>query len=272
MNATYNLPMVALACVLLASCATVPSEVRYAISTKSPLSCCRKMEFTVATFSPTVETERDGDGVEVRFGSDRLVGHCLAGGEAPLVVANHTDDDVLIPTSRELEGTRIKLYPWRLHHDPTRGDSIRIARQIQFGDLIEHEQNARLVFMRLPWGHQVSLTAWVPGTWLCTKPTPLTEGYMERELEPDYYAHHYQRLRTAAYDQASELVSPIGLRYDVVWLTLDFLETLPVASRSESPAGDTVAVVLDVRDEPAKFLNASQRVASSNVIDLVIKK
>src|SRR5688572_13053706 len=108
------------ACVLtswaLSSCAS-PDEVSYIVTTQSRLVCCRSMNFTVAPFPATMKSTSKGTGVIVTFPTDVLAGDCLNGGESPVVIANHTGEDILIPTSRELEGSRIKLYPWRLHHD-----------------------------------------------------------------------------------------------------------------------------------------------------------
>jgi hypothetical protein len=245
--------------------------VHYTVTTQSPMVCCRSMHFAVAEFSATSPTSMAGDGVIVRFPSERFAGDCVKGAETPVVIANRTARDVFIPTSHELEGSRIKLYPWRQHHDSARG-AIRLARQIQYGDMFEHSTDARLRLMRLPAGREVRLTASVPGQWLCTKPTELYEGYLQAELDPAFYSQRSRGLRTSPYEQARELVSPIGMRYDVVWVTLEFLERLPVSSRTVSSAGDTIAVQLAVKEEPAAFLNAEQKVASSNVIEMLIEK
>ena len=264
----------ALLAVLAASCAApraAPGDlVHYRLTTQSRLSCCKSMSFDVVTLPGTVSSTLSGDGVIVRFAAERLDGDCASGGEAPLVIANNSAEDVLIPTSHELEGARIKLYPWRLHHDSVTHAPMRLARQIQYGDLFERNNEARLRLMRLPAGREVRLTAWVPGAWLCTKPTELYEGYLEAELDPELYAQRSRGLRTSRFEQARELVSPIGLRYDVVHLTLDFIDALPVLSRTTSPGQDTIAVTLGVNEPPAGFFNAAQRVASSNVIEMTI--
>jgi hypothetical protein len=266
-----NVSLVALLCLGLAACGSTAPLVHYTIATKSPMVCCRSMNFEVADFANTTRTSGADTGVVVRFLTRKAQGGCTAGAEAPLSIANNTERDILVPTSHELEGSRIKLYPWRQHHDSARG-AIRLARQIQYGDQFEHPAGARLRLMRLPARSEVRLDAWVPGDWLCTKPTELYEGYLEAELDPAFYSQRSRGLRTSRYEQASELVSPIGMRYDVVWLTLDYLERLPTVGRTESAGGDTVTVQLDVMEEPAQFFNAAQRVATSNIIDLVIDK
>lgn len=265
-----SLPPLLLA-LLFTACGTQADLVQYTVATNNRLSCCRSMTFSVGTFASTARTADRGDGVSVRFMNQRLAGSCDRGGEAPLVIANHTDEDVFIPTSHELEGSRIKLYPWRQHHDSARG-TIRLARQIQYGDLLERNNDARLRLMRLPAHHEVHLTAWVPGSWLCTKPTELYEGYLTAELDPAFYAQRARGLRASPYEQAKELVSPIPMRYDVVYVTLGFLEALPLVSRTSNSAADTITVHLDVKEEPALFLNAEQKVAESNLVQLIIEK
>ena len=229
------------------------------------------MSFSVATFAPTQPVAAPGTGVVVRFDGASAAGNCREGAQTPLVIANHTRRDIYIPTSQELDGTRIKLYPWRQHLDSTRG-AIRLARQIQYGDLFERNNESRLRLMRLPVGREIHLTAWVPGDWLCTKPTELYEGYLDAELDPTFYAQRARGLRTSPYEQARELVSPIAMRYDVIYVTLEFLETLPVDARTTSPRGDTITMHLNVTEEPAAFFNAEQKVAASNLIDLIIEK
>jgi hypothetical protein len=229
------------------------------------------MTFSVGTFSPIVSAATTGEGVEVRFASERMIGDCEKGAASPLVIANHTAKDIFIPTSHELEGTSIKLYPWRQHHDSAHG-TIRLARQIQYGDLLERNNDSRLRLMRLPAGREVHLEARVPGDWLCTKPTELYEGYLTAELDPTFYAQRARGLRASPYEQAKELASPIPMRYDIVWVTLDFLQSLPVDRRTTSPGGDTITMHLNVSEEPAAFLNAEQTVASSNIIEMVINR
>ncbi|MBC8144356.1 MAG: hypothetical protein H7X80_02155 [bacterium] len=253
----------------IAACAS-PDEVSYAISTQSRMVCCRTMNFSVAEFPGASKNSSGVPGVSVMFPANRITGNCESGAESQVVIANNSGDAILIPTSRELEGSRIKLYPWRLHHDSAQGN-IRLARQIQYGDMFERP-DGRLHFLRLADGYEVRLNAWVPGQWLCTKPTELYEGYLAAELDPAFYAQRARGLRTSPYEQAKDLVSPIGMRYDVIWVTLDFLKVLPVISRTTNSAGDTISVLLDVKEEPAAHLNAAQRVASSNIIEMVINK
>lgn len=258
------------AALAFAAC-TSPQQVNYIVSTQSRMVCCRTMSFAVADFPATVASASSDTGVSVSFTSLRTIGDCTNGAEAPLVIANHSGRDVYIPTSRELDGSRIKLYPWRLHHDSALGN-IRLARQIQYGDMFERTTDGRLLFLRLRDGYEARLSGWVPGNWLCTKPTELYEGYLTAELDPEFYAQRARGLRTSRYEQARNLETPIGLRYDVVFVTLDFLNALPLISRTTNAGGDTISVVLDVKEEPAKHLNAEQRVASSNVIEMEIRK
>jgi hypothetical protein len=273
--ALLGIALLGIALVGVAGCGTSSELVNYTVTTHSRLVCCRSMHFTVTGFTGaraiSDDARDDARGVEVRFASERISGSCALGATAPLVIANHSDTDAYIPTSHELEGSRIKLYPWRLHHDSAHG-AIRLARQIQYGDMFEHGNDARLQLMRLPAHSEVALTAVVPGQWLCTKPTELYEGYLDAELDPAFYSQRSRGLRTSPYEQSKDLVSPIGMRYDVVWLSLAYLDALPVVARKESPRGDTISVEIDVKEEPAEFFNAAQRVASSNVIEMVIEQ
>jgi hypothetical protein len=236
--------------------------VNHVVTTASAYGCCRMINYQVVEFARTGNSTIEGDAVTVRLLPDSIAAPCGADAEVPLVIANNTPHDIFVPISRELEGDRIKLYPWRLFYQEKQ--PVRLARQIQFGDLLERT-DGRLAFHRIPAGREVRLRGVIPGNWLCVPPTDIPVGYLERELDPTYYADYSRTLRdeSARYGKKIPL---FGLRYDVVYTPLDFWNGLPGATEHSSPGGDTVYTDIKVKDTPASFLNSSQRVAESNVI------
>jgi hypothetical protein len=251
-----------IALLLLYGCATRKDMVNHVVTTASPYGCCRMINYQVLEFAQTERSTLTGDSVAVRLLPDSVTATCGTDAEVPLVIANNTASDIYIPISRELEGDRIKLYPWRLYYEEKK--PVRLARQIQFGDLLERT-DGRLAFHRIPPGREVRLRGVIPGNWLCVPPTDIPAAYLERELDPTYYADYSRTLRdeSARYGKKLPLV---GLRYDVAYTPLDFWHGLPGVTEHSSPGGDTVYTDIKVKDTPASFLNSSQRVAVSNVI------
>jgi hypothetical protein len=254
---------------LLAGCAPGASTVNYIVSTNSSYTCCRTIRYSTTTFSGLESSRLKGEGVIVRLEGDSLVARCGADAELPLVIANNSDNDIFIPISRELEGDRLKLYPWRFLY--ANGVPMRLARQIQYGDLLDRT-DSRLLFHRLPSGSQVRLRGVIPSNWLCAPATPIPEGYLERELNPTFYSDYSRRLRAADVGVIDTVNRRTLMRYDVAYTSLDIWKGLPGSATEWNPARDTAQIHIAVTDEPATFLNASQRVAESNSIRLVLGK
>ncbi len=211
-----------------------------------------------------------GEGVIVRLQADTLPVRCDVDAELGLTIANNGGEDIYIPISRELEGERIKLYPWRLSYDSA-GVPIRLARQLQYTDVIERLDGV-LRFFRLPAGTQVALRGVLPQRWLCSPATEVSPPYLNAELNPVFYSDRARALRAAEYHLDPNLPATMGLRYDVAYTTLRYLESLPVQSRNVNAAGDTVQVMIAIKDEPADVLNASQMVSESNIVTLKFVK
>jgi hypothetical protein len=243
---------------VLSGCASSRTPGYYTISTNSHLLCCRTLRYTTAEFPMLRPSALRGEGVMVRLHDDTVRGSCQIDAYTRLTVANNGKEDVYLPISHELSGDTVKLYPWRLIYQNTR--QVRVARQLQYGDLVERT-DAKLGFYRLPSGKQVDLVAVIPQRWLCTPPSSLTEGYLEGELDPQYLAEASRGLRGSSPFSNANIFGPMGLRYDVAYTTLDFLKELPVDSEQWNRGHDTATIHVAVVEEPAKILNASQKVA-----------
>lgn len=189
-----------------------------------------------------------GNGVTVRLLGDTLVAQCGKDAELGVVISNNSEEDIYIPISRELEGDRIKLYPWRLSYDSS-GSPFRLARQLQYNDVLER-LDALLRFFRLPAGREVALQGVIPQRWLCSAAREIAPPYLNAELNPVFYSDRVRSLRDAEYHRDPNLPSAIGLRYDVAYTTLRYLESLPVTSRNVNSSGDTVQVMVGIKEEP----------------------
>lgn len=258
-----------LALLLLSGCAASKGPASYTVSTNSPLVCCRTLRYTTAEFPMLRSSALGGEGVVIRLKDDTVRGSCQIDAYTRLTVANNGREDIFLPISHELSGDTVKLIPWRLIYQEQR--QVRVARQLQYGDLVERT-DAKLIFYRLPSGKQIDLVAVIPQRWLCTPPSSLTEGYMEGELDPQYLAEASRGLRGSNPFTNANIFGPMGLRYDVAYTTLDFLKGLPVDSEQWNTGHDTATIHVAVREEPAKILNASQKVAVSNVVTVIVDK
>lgn len=203
----------------------------------------------------------------VRLLADTLAARCESDAEIGVAIANNSDLDIYIPISNELEGDRIKLYPWRMSHMD--GSEIRLARQLQYNDILERE-DALARFFRLPSGEEVRFRGVIPQRWLCSPLTEVSGEYMGMELNPTFYADRSRSLRGAEYRRDPALRKSIGLVYEIAYTTLRYLDSIPVSARTWNPTRDTVQVQVELNEEPAQFLNASQRTARSNVVQLRI--
>lgn len=256
-----------LATLAILSCAPRQGVVNYIVTTQSPYNCCRTIRYSVWEFPKTEASRTSWPGVSVQLLGDTIMARCTDDVALGVTIVNNGDVDVYIPFSKELELDRVKLYPWRLYFEGT--DPIRMARQLQYNDLIERE-DALARFFRLPAGRQVTLNGTIPQRWLCSPATPVTTEYLKLELNPTFYADRSRALRGAQYWRDPALKTPVPLRYDVAYTTLRYLDSLPVTSRTPNAAGDTIQVAIAVKEEPAGFLDASQQVARSNAVILKI--
>lgn len=249
-----------------AGCATHQASLYHVVTTDSHYICCRTLRFTTAEFTGLRGSSLPGEGVVVKLGADTVRSGCGHDAEVPLTVANNGSADVYIPISNELiGGGRLKLYPWRLVE--AEGRRVRLARQIQYGDLVEGT-DAKLRFFRLPAGKEISFDGVIPASWLCRAPLSPYAGYLTAELDPKVYADYTRLLRDNAGRPDTSGAGTWGLRYDVIYTSLDFLDALPASERRLSAAGDTLTLHLSVPEEPATFVNGGQKVASSNLITL----
>ncbi len=242
-----------------------PETVHYSITTQNSMKCCRNLTYTTESFKAVRETSIPGDSVRVILHPANITATCDKAPAIPLTISNGTEHDIYIPFSKELSGDTIKLYPWRLL--TIEWKPIRVARQIQYGDLLERT-DALLRFLRLPAGTQADLTGIIPPEWICAEPQEPVIDYLEKELDPHYYSNYSRWLRSQGTRRPDSLTTPVGLRYDITYTTLDYIEKLPVLEQSSSSANDSIAITLAVQEQPAEFINSSQELATSNVITL----
>lgn len=254
---------------VLCACGSSPAIVSYAITTDNGNVCCKTLRYQTTDFPMSQPSTLPGNGVVVRFLADTVQAVCGTELRLPLVIANNSDSDQYIPISYELqqEGT-IRLFPWIVMNE---ADPVRIARQIQYGDLLERT-DSRLLFHRLPVGKQVRLTGIVPKEWLCRTPKWTDPSLLTETLNPKYYADYSRALRTPKFWPQESLHAVVGIRYDVVHTTLGWLQTAPQRSAHTTSAGDSISIGLGVMDEPGMMLNASQQVAQSNVITMQLQQ
>ena len=205
----------------------------------------------------------------VRLTGDTLPVRCETGAEVGVSVANNGEEDIYIPVSHELEGGTIKLYPWRVLYAKT--GPIRIARQLQYADLGERE-DPLLRFFKLPAGKQIDLRGIITERWLCAPPIEANAGFLDMELTTSFYADRTRGLRAYHYERDPKLPDTIALRYDVFYTTFDYMNQMPVAKQSWNDAHDTTQMTIAVPEEPGKFLDASQKIAQSNVIPIRIAR
>lgn len=249
------------------SCGAQSDIVHYIVTSQSTYLCCRTVRYSTWEFPKTESSSTPGEGVAVRLAEDTIVGRCSEGAEVAITIANNDELDIYIPFSKELEGSSVKLYPWRIFYED--GMAIRLARQLQYNDIVERE-DALHRFFRLPSGKQITLRGVVPQRWLCSPTTAVTDEYLGLELNPTFYADRSRGLRGAEYRRDPQLLMSVPFRYEIAYTTLRYLDSLPVISRVTSRAGDTTQVTIAVKEEPAHFLDASQRVARSNRVMLKI--
>jgi hypothetical protein len=264
--------LLAAAAALLAGCSTPRSTVHYVVSTESHYICCRSIHYATAEFDRLYPSSLKGaadEPVVVRLGHDSSRVSCGEPLELPVVIANNGDQDVYVPMSNELEGDRIKLFPWRWVS--VGGRNVRLARQIQYTDLVE-TIDVTPRFFRLPAGKEVHLHGIILPEWLCSLPRSIPEDYLKKELDPKVYADYTRLLRGANLQLDTSALGHWGLQYDVVYTPLDFIEALPLKEKQWNPGHDSVNIMLGVPEEPATFLNASQKVAHSNTLTLDIER
>ena len=269
MNQRFQLSALLVLLPLLCSCGGgAPAVVSYAVATDNGNVCCRTLRYQVTDFPGTEPATVPGNGLTVRFLQDTVSAECGGQLRVPLVIANNSDSSQYIPISHELDSGTIRLFPWIVMNEE---NPVRIARQIQYGDLLERT-DSRLLFHRLPAGKQVRLTGVVPKEWLCRTPKWASQSLLTETLNPKYYADYSRALRTPKFWPQESLHAIVGIRYDVVHTTLGWLQTAPQRSAHTTSAKDSVSIELAVMDEPGMMLNASQQVAHSNVITLKLQQ
>ncbi|MBS1912012.1 MAG: hypothetical protein JST22_08510 [Bacteroidetes bacterium] len=267
----YRFPRVLTACcavaIHLAGCAS-DRVMHYVVSSHSPYLCCRTIRYATAAFAATQSSSLAGDGVAVRLLADTIRARCADGAHVDIVIANNTDQAIYVPFSNDLEGDRIKLYPFRLLYE---GDHrIRLARQLQYNDVVER-LDSKVLFYRLPAGKQTTLHASVQERWLCSALTTVTKEYLALELNPTFYSDRVRGLREGTYRRDPNLLRTSGFCYEIAYTRLGYLDSLPVQQRSVNSRGDTTTVQINVKEEPGTFLDASQHVARSNEAVLMIE-
>jgi len=266
------LPLVLLVLSTLVGCSSSHETIHYAVTTDISELCCRTIYYGVSDFpdlrSSTVPTDGHAQGLVVRLHGDSIRGACGDRMLVPLTISNVGDSDLYVPVSHELEGTTIKLYPWILYFTDDR--PVRLARQIQYGDLLERT-DSRLIFRRIPAGKEVSLTGLISKEWLCKPEVIMNAQYLKDQLDPKYWSDHTRALRTPAYwDRAESVHSEVGLRYDVSYTTLSFVDDLMRTEQTWNAAHDSTAIHLKAHDEPAAYINRSLHVAESNIVTILI--
>ncbi|MEO6048769.1 MAG: hypothetical protein ABIQ57_14905 [Candidatus Kapaibacterium sp.] len=252
---------------VLSACTPPPQVVNYAVSSESPFVCCRTIRYSTWNFTNLRASSVPGDSVVVLLIGGDIPARCENGAEVGIEVANNSARDIYIPISNELEGENIKLYPWRLFY--VSGGPVRVARQIQYNDLVERE-DARLRFFRLPKGKEVVLRGIIPQRWLCSTPTEVPEYYLQAELNPTLYSDRSKELRAASYQRDPKLGDSLRLRYDISYTTLNYLDALPVKERKWNAARDSVEITVGMKDDIGDVLVASQQLVKSNVITVRI--
>lgn len=268
MNGRFQLLALLIILPLLCSCGSTPGIISYAVTTDNGNVCCKTLRYQVTDFPNAQTATTLGDGLIVRFLTDTVQAICGNELRLPLVIANNSDSDQYIPISYELQEGTIRLFPWIVMNET---NPVRIARQIQYGDLLERT-DSRLLFHRLPAGKQVQLTGIVPKEWLCRTPKWAAPSLLTETLNPKYYADYSRALRTPKFWPQESLHSVVGIRYDVVHTTLGWLQTAPQRSLHKSSTGDSISIELSVMNEPGMMLNSSQQVAESNVITMKLKE
>lgn len=242
----------------------------YILTTQSPHICCRSVRYSIASFAKTSSSSHGDTGVVVRLLADTLYGRCGHDAALNVVIANNTAEEIFIPFSHELDGERLEIYPWRLLYDSATAKPVRLARQLQYNDMIER-QDALLRFFKLPAGREVRLSAVIPARWLCAPTTAVTAEYLGYELNPVFYADHSRNLRGKELGRDPDLRTSIGLRFDVAFSSFRFLDALPVLSRKTNPAGDTTEIRVGVKEEAGQYLDDAQHVTGSNEVVLRIE-
>jgi hypothetical protein len=264
----HLLPIASL--LLMAGACTPHSDViNYVVTSQAPYACCRTIRYSTGTFPNLRGSTLAGEGVVVKLTGDTTAYRCETGAVVGVSIANNGEQDIYIPVSHELEGESIKLYPWHLFYGKT--GPIRIARQLQYADLGERE-DPLLRFLRLPAGKQIDLRGTIAERWLCAPPIEANAGFLDMELTTSFYTDRTRGLRAYHYQRDPNLPDTLALRYDVVYTTFEYMNQMPVAKQSWNPAHDTTQMLIAVPDEPGKFLDASQKVAQSNVIPIRIAR
>ncbi len=252
--------------VCVAGCSS-PHVMNYILTTESPYICCRSIRYSTWPFQRTTSSQIGDTGVVVRLSGDTIDARCERDAPVDVTIANNTEDDIYIPFSKDLDGDRLKLYPWRLIYADNQ--PMRLARQVQYNDMVER-QDALLRFFRLPAGQQTVLHAIVPERWLCAPTTPVTDEYLGYELDPNFYSDRTRSLRASEYHRDPNLLPRVPMAYEIVYTTLRFIEALPQTGRIVSAGGDTTQIRIGIKDEPGTFMNGSQHVARSNTVLLRI--
>ncbi len=255
--------------ILMASCATTQNGLNYTITTKSHYLCCRTIRYATWDFPKVKSSGLQGDGVVVRLEPVSSSVKCDSDLEVRVAIANNGDHDVFIPISYELQGDTLLLYPFR--GGWVGPDNVRIARQLQYGDIVDREI-PRLQFYRLPRGREVRLIGIVPRKWLCSQTIPANDEYLAHEsTNTDFFVNRSKPLGALPYRRDPDLRDTFRLRFDVGYSRLDFYEAYPILERTVNRAADSVSIRIAVDDQPKELLDEAQQVAFSNVISLNVE-
>lgn len=261
-----RLTLLLLGSLILASCATPRNGLQYAITTQSNYLCCRTLRFSTWEFPRVEASTLEGEGVVVRLAALSPQVDCENDLALSVVIANNSDQDVYVPVSYELHGDTLLLYPFRGGWAGT--ETIRIARQLQYGDIVDRDV-PRLQFHRLPAGGQVRLKGIVPRKWLCSQTIPANDEYLAYEARStDFFVGRSKSLGTLPYRRDTDLRDTLRLRFDVGYARLDFYKAYPILEEALNPGRDSVSVRIAVNDVPKELLDASQQVAFSNILSL----
>jgi|GEM_PF-1822417 len=263
-------PLLAL---LATACGTpAPPVVRYVITSESEALCCRTLAYRVET-APSIPVKNEGDSVSVAIGSAgsaTVGGRCDTDLEFPVTITNGSERDIYVPFGTDLQGARLMLYPWRELAGHAGAQPLRLARQIQQGDRVGGTGGTETRFVRIGARHALHLTGVIPRRWMCIVPEPVDSFYLSAELNPRYYIDRLRGFRLRSPSESERLPQEYQIAYEIAWTPLDYLDGVPVLRRTTSTTGDSVGMLLGVREEPGVPLNSSQELARSNVLRVML--